>query len=78
MTKKKMSPDEEHSFYEDPANQIPMGPPVRRRARLGSPVPVRFPEELLDQVREQAAATDRSVSSWIRIAVEHELARHSR
>lgn len=77
MTKKKMTPDEEHLFYEDPENQIPTGPPVRRRARLGPPVPVRFTEVLLNQVREQAAADDRSVSSWIRIAVEHELARHS-
>jgi len=36
-------------------------------------VPVRFPAELLKQVRAAAAANDRSVSSWIRRAVEHEL-----
>jgi hypothetical protein len=36
-------------------------------------VPVRFPAELLEQVRAAAAADDRSVSSWIRRAVEHEL-----
>ncbi|MBV8180903.1 MAG: Arc family DNA-binding protein [Mycobacterium sp.] len=39
-------------------------------------MPVRFPPELLEQVRAAAAADDRSVSSWIRRAVEHEL-RHS-
>jgi hypothetical protein len=77
MTTKKMTPEQEHAFYADPANQVPTGPPVRRRPRLGPPVPVRFSDELLDQVREQAAADDRSVSSWIRLAVEHELKRHA-
>jgi hypothetical protein len=72
---KPMTPDEEHAFYADPANQTPTGPAVRRRARLGDPVPVRFPAELLDKVRHAAAADDRSVSSWIRRAVEHELER---
>jgi predicted HicB family RNase H-like nuclease len=59
----------------DPDNQVPQGPPVRRQARLGAPVPVRFPEDLLQEVRDRAAADDRSVSQWIRRAVEHELAR---
>jgi hypothetical protein len=35
-------------------------------------VPVRFPPELLEQVRHAADADDRSLSSWIRLAVEHE------
>ncbi|WP_286670860.1 YlcI/YnfO family protein [Mycobacterium paraterrae] len=43
------------------------------RRRLTATVPVRFPPELLEQVRAAAAADDRSVSSWIRRAVEHEL-----
>ncbi|MGH3358673.1 MAG: hypothetical protein ACRDO7_07700 [Nocardioidaceae bacterium] len=38
-------------------------------------MPVRFNERLLEQVRDAAAADDRSVSSWIRRAVEHELQR---
>lgn len=42
---------------------------------MGDPVPVRFPEELLAAVRDRAAADERSVSSWIRRAVEHELTR---
>jgi hypothetical protein len=36
-------------------------------------VPVRLSPELLDQIRERAEADDRSVSSWIRRALEHEL-----
>jgi len=72
---KPMTPDEEHAFYADPANQTPRGPVVRRRARLGDPVPVLFQSELLEKVRDAAAADDRSVSSWIRRAVEHELER---
>jgi len=70
-----LSPKQEREFYANPANQIPTGPPVRRRARLSEPVPVRFPVELLAQVRLRAEEDDRSVSSWIRRAVEHELAR---
>jgi predicted HicB family RNase H-like nuclease len=72
---KPMPPDEEHEFYARSENQEPAGPPRRRRARLGAPVPVRFPEDLLDEVRARAAADDRSISSWIRRAVEHELQR---
>lgn len=75
-----MTPEEENAFYADPRNQAPQGPPVRRRrgatAKLSDPVPVRFPEDLLRQVRERAAADDRSLSNWIRRAVENELTRH--
>jgi predicted HicB family RNase H-like nuclease len=70
-----VSPDDMHAFYADPTNQVPEGKPVRRRPRLSEPVPVRFPLELLARVRAQADADDRSVSSWIRRAVEHELER---
>jgi hypothetical protein len=48
---------------------------VRRKTKLGKPVPVHFPDDLLQEVRDRAAADDRSVSNWIRRAVEHELAR---
>ncbi|WP_260860990.1 YlcI/YnfO family protein [Mycobacterium simulans] len=65
-----MTPDEEYEFYARPENQEPQGP---GRRRLTATVPVRFPPELLEQVRAAAAADDRSVSSWIRRAVEHEL-----
>jgi len=65
-----MTPDEEFEFYASPENQQPQGP---GRRRLTATVPVRFPAELLEQVRAAAAAEDRSVSSWIRRAVESEL-----
>ena len=65
-----MTPDEEHEFYALPDTQQPQGP---ARRRLTATVPVRFPADLLEQVRSAAAAEDRSVSSWIRRAVEHEL-----
>ncbi|MGI8646975.1 MAG: CopG family transcriptional regulator [Acidimicrobiales bacterium] len=69
-----MTPEQEYQFYAQPENQAPQGVPRRRRdARLSTIVPVRFPPELLDEVRAQAQADDRSLSAWIRRAVEHEL-----
>ena len=68
-----MTPDEDHAFYARPENQEPQGPPRRRKSKLSAMVPVRLPPELLDEIRERAEADDRSVSSWIRRAVEHEL-----
>ena len=65
-----MTPDEEFEFYARQENQQPQGP---GRRRLTATVPVRFPAELLEQVRAAAAAEDRSVSSWIRRAAESEL-----
>jgi predicted HicB family RNase H-like nuclease len=59
----------------DPVTE-PQGPARRRyAARLSAPVPVRFPPELLERLRQAADADDRSLSSWIRLAVEHELRR---
>lgn len=69
-----MTPEQENTFYADPDNQAPQGPPARRKAKLSESVPVRFSDELLREVRDRAAAEDRSVSNWIRRAVEHELA----
>lgn len=68
-----MTPDDEYEFYAKAENQVPQGAPRRRGARLTSPIPVRFPPELLEEVKRRAQADDRSVSSWIRRAVEHEL-----
>lgn len=73
MTKKKMTRDEEHAFYADSKNQEPQGPARRRGSRLTELVPVRFPPETIEEVRRRAGEDDRSVSSWIRRAVEHEL-----
>lgn len=73
--KQKMTRDEEHEFYARPENQQPQGPARRRRSRLTEMVPVRFAPETLGEVRACADADDRSVSAWIRRAVEHELER---
>ncbi len=71
---KKMTPQEEHDFYAKPENQIPRGPGRRRKSKLTELVPVRFAPETLERVRDAADADDRSVSAWIRRAVERELA----
>lgn len=71
-----MTHEQENAFYADPGNQVPQGPPIRRKSKLSQPVPVRFPEELLREIRGRAEADDRSVSNWIRRAVENELSRH--
>jgi hypothetical protein len=70
-----MNPDQEYDFYAKPSNQEPQGRPQRRTKRLTTPIPVRFPPELLAEVKRRADADDRSVSAWIRRAVEHELHR---
>jgi hypothetical protein len=70
-----MTPEEEYEFYADPANQVPMGKPRRRTAKLTAPILVRFTEATMDEIRKRAEADDRSVSAWIRRAVEHELNR---
>jgi predicted HicB family RNase H-like nuclease len=73
MTTKKMTRQQEHDFYADPENQTPQGPARRRKPKLTELVPVRFPPDTLERVRLAADADDRSVSSWIRRAVDHEL-----
>jgi hypothetical protein len=74
MTKKMpMTPDQEYDYHAQPDNQEPQGHARRRQPRLSEMVPVRFTPELLDQIRRSAEADDRSLSSWIRRAAEHEL-----
>lgn len=70
-----MTPEQEYDFYADPRNQEPQGPARRRKRPMSAPVPVRFPADLLEEVKRAAEADDRSVSAWIRRAVEHELSR---
>lgn len=72
---KRMTREEEVAYYARAENQEPQGPARRRRPRLTEIVPVRFPEDTLEALRARAEAEDRSVSSWIRRAVEHELER---
>ena len=70
-----MIPDEEYEFYARHENQEPQGRPRRRTARLTTPIPVRFPPEVLEEIKRRADADDRTISSWIRRAVEQELHR---
>ncbi len=72
MTTQKMNPDEDYEFYARPENQVPQGQ-SRRRSRMTEPFPVRLPPATLDEVRRRADEDKRSVSSWIRRVVEHEL-----
>ena len=51
MTKPPMTPDEEYDFYAQPENQEPQGPPRRRRAPLSDAIPVRFPPEMVEEIR---------------------------
>lgn len=69
---KPMTRKEEYDFYADPDNQTPQGR-GRRRGQLTEMVPVRFAPEMLEAVRRRADDEDRSVSNWIRRAVEREL-----
>jgi hypothetical protein len=63
MTNPPMTPDQEFDFYAQPENQEPQGPARRRHdSRLGPPVPVRFPLELLEPALRAADADDRSLS----------------
>ncbi len=78
MTKKQMTRDEEYEFYAAPENQTPHGPARRRSRGLTEMVPVRFPPDTLAAIRRRADDEDRSVSNWIRRAVEHELSGSAR
>ena len=73
MNREPKTPTEEFEFYRLTANQTPQGPPRRRRPPLSDPVPVRFPQHMLEQIRARAEAEDRSVSAWVRRAVERAL-----
>jgi hypothetical protein len=70
-----MTPQEEYEFYLDPANLEPQGPMVRRAADLTATVPVRLSPAMLEEIRRRAADDHRSVSAWIRIAIDRELKR---
>ena len=73
--KKKMTRKQEYDFYKKPENQTPQGPARRRKQNLTEMVPVRFEPEVLDEVRRRADADERSVSAWIRRAVDLALRR---
>jgi hypothetical protein len=70
---KKMTRKQEYDHYAKAKNQTPQGPARRRKQNLTEMVPVRFEADVLDEVRRRADADDRSVSAWIRRAVEQAL-----
>jgi hypothetical protein len=74
-TPKKMTRKQEYDHYAKAENQTPKGPARRRKQNLTEMVPVRFEPDVLDEVRRRADADDRSVSAWIRRAVEQALRR---
>ncbi len=76
--KRPMTPKEEYEFYGKPENQLPQGPPQRRnKPNLTEIVPVRLSSEVLKKVKNTADSDDRSISSWIRRAIDHELERQA-
>lgn len=70
-----MDRESEYDFYSDPRNQEPQGPAMKRRARYTEIVPVRLEQATIEEIRHRAGQDDRSVSSWIRRAVQRELER---
>lgn len=63
----------------DESLMTPAGPGVKRtKPVLTEHTPVRFPPELIDKVKKLAEADRRTVSSWIRNAVEDEVNRRTR
>ena len=65
--------EREYKLYKDPEHQRPQGPGRKRANKFTDIVAVRFPGDVLAEIRRRADADDRSVSSWIRRAVENEL-----
>ena len=68
-----MTRKQEYDFYAKAENQTPKGPARRRKQNLTEMVTVGSEADVLDEVRRRADADDRSVSAWIRRAVEQAL-----
>lgn len=60
--------------YADPKNRVPVGP-ARRRTTKSTHVPIRFTPQLIAEVKRLAQIDRKTVSTWIRDAVEAETAR---
>ena len=64
--------------YEDPANREPTGTPRRRThstGRMTAHVAVRFPSATIQKIKLLADEDGKSVSGWIRSAIDAELTR---
>lgn len=71
-----MSDPDAYAYYADPENREPIGEGRRReRPAMSSHVPVRFPPEMVAEVKHVAREDRKTVSSWIRDVVERELRR---
>jgi hypothetical protein len=68
-----MTRDQDYDHYAKSKNQTAQGSARRRKQNLTEMVPVRFEADVLDEVRRRADADDRSVSAWIRRAVDEAL-----
>jgi len=73
-----MNGKEDAAFYKDPAN-LQAGQRVTPKSRpsMKGHVPIRFPEDVIAQVKLLAERDGLTVSSWIRTLVLHELERRS-
>ncbi len=73
---RRMSDEEAHEFYADPANQEPAGEPrALPRRPLSTHVPVRFRPETIALIKELAAREDTTVSGWIRKEIDEAIRR---
>lgn len=70
-----MTRNQEYDHYAKAGNQTPKGSARRRKQNLTEMVPVRFEADALNEIRRRADADGRSVSAWIRRAVEQALRR---
>jgi hypothetical protein len=71
-----MNDEEAAAYYEDDEHQEPAGPGRHRSRRgLSTYVPIRFRPEVISRVRILASRDGKTVSSWIRDLVEHEIKR---
>jgi hypothetical protein len=73
--KQRLGPDQHHGNGVAKRDGVSRSVPLERRT-LSELVPVRFAPDVLDEVRQRAYADDRSVSAWIRRAVDRELRRN--
>jgi len=70
-----MDDAEAYAYYEDPDHHEPAGAGRRRSKRpLSAHVPIRFRPEIIAKVKILAAREGKTVSSWVRDLVEHEVA----
>jgi hypothetical protein len=65
-----MKRKQEYEFYAQPENHTPNAPARRHEQNLAEIVMVCLEADVLDEVRRRADADDRTVSAWIRRAVE--------